>query len=205
VPVALRAFGHTEPHSCETELLVAPTAGNRAAVLDAVDRIQAINLARTPLAASLDAVPADLADFAGDRQLVVMFTDGEETCEGDVEASVLTLIERGVDVRLNIVGFHIDELGLQDEFERFAALGGGEYFDTRDSKGLSESLVQALAAPYRVYDRKNEEVARGRVDGGALILPPGQYRVVIEAAGGDRELAIELAPSARKQIEVESQ
>jgi len=202
VPVALRAFGHTEPHSCETELLVAPRVGNRDAVLHAVDGIQAINLARTPLAASLDAVAGDLTAFEDQRRLVVMFTDGEETCDGDVEASVRALVESGIDIRLNIVGFHIDELGLQDEFERFAALGGGEYFDTRDSAGLSASLVQALAAPYRVYDHHDEPVARGRVDGEALILPPGRYRVVIEAAGGDRELEVELAPAARQRIEV---
>src|SRR5690554_2780794 len=39
VPVALRAYGHTEPHSCETELLVAPEAGSHAKVREAVSEI----------------------------------------------------------------------------------------------------------------------------------------------------------------------
>ena len=204
VPVALRAFGHTEPHSCETELLVEARNDNRDGVLAAVEGIQAINLARTPLAASLDAVPGDLRGFDQERQLVVMFTDGEETCDGDVEASVMALVESGVNVRLNIVGFHIDEIGLQSDFERFAALGGGEYFDTRDSAGLTSSLIEALAAPFRVYDRHDQSVARGRVDGEPITLEPGNYRVVIEASDGDREFELELAPAAVHELRLDT-
>jgi hypothetical protein len=205
VPVALRAFGHTEPHSCETELLVQPRDDNRAEVLRAVEGIQAINLARTPLAASLDAVPGDLRGFDQQRQLVLLFTDGEETCDGDVEAAVMALVDSGINVRLNIVGFHIDELELQYEFELLAELAGGEFFDTRDSEGLTTSLVEALAAPFRVYNRHGQSVARGRVDGEPLTLDPGRYRVVVEASGGELEYDIDLAPSSVHQLNLDQE
>ncbi len=200
VPVALRAFGHTEPHSCATELLVPPSDDNHAQVQRAVEDLQAINLARTPLADSLDAVFDDLADYEGQRRLVVMLTDGEETCEGDLEQSVADLVEEGLDVRLNIVGFHIDEIGLQAEFERFAELGGGEYFDSHDGDELVEGLAGALAAPWRVRDASGSTVARGRVDGEAIELEVGDYTLVVEAQEGDRDHTFSLAPRQAKQI-----
>lgn len=200
VPIALRAFGHTEPHSCETELLVAPGNDNHNQVRRAVAEIQAINLARTALADSLDAVLNDLADFQEERRLVVMLTDGEETCEGDLEQSVEQLVEEGVDVRLNIVGFHIDELGLQAEFERFAELGGGEYFDSHDGDELIEGLASALAATWRVIDASGDTLAQGRVDGETTELVPGDYTLVVEAQEGDRQHTFSIAPRQTKEV-----
>lgn len=205
VPVALRAFGHTAPHSCETELLVAPSEGNHAAVRRAVGGIQAINLARTALADSLDAVLGDLTDYADQRRLVVMLTDGEETCDGDLEQSVQQLVEEGVDVRLNIVGFHIDELDLQADFERFAELGGGEYFDSHDGDELIASLASALAAPWRVIDSSGEVVAHGRVDDGQVVeLDVGTYELVIETRDGETRRPFEMTPQAAIKLQVEA-
>ncbi len=204
VPVALRAYGHTEPHSCETELLVAPAEGNHDEVRDTVNAIQAINLARTPLAASLDAVPDDLAGLDDGRRLVVMLTDGEETCDGDVEASVEALVNAGMDLRLNIVGFHIDEIGMQAEFERFARQGGGDYFESRDGEELSRALQHALAAPYRVLDAEDELVAEGRVDDGkAMTLDAGEYRVLVDGADGERSYTLSLAPGGEKTLRLD--
>ncbi|GHE20748.1 vWA domain-containing protein [Halomonas urumqiensis] len=203
VPVALRAFGHTEPHSCETELLVAPGDDNHAQVRRAVEGIQAINLARTPLADSLDVVLDDLADYQDQRRLVVMLTDGEETCEGDLEQSVERLVDEGVDVRLNIVGFHIDEIGLQDEFERFATQGGGEYFDSQDGSELSQGLADALAATWRVLDSEKATIAHGRVDGDARSLPPGDYTLVVEAHDGERHQTFNMAPRQTMELRLD--
>ncbi|MGY6628399.1 MAG: VWA domain-containing protein [Oceanicaulis sp.] len=201
VPVALRAFGHTEPGSCETELLVAPSAGNHAEVLSAVERIQAINLARTPLAASLAAVRGDLEGFTDGRQLVVMLTDGEETCGGNVEAELERLMDSGVEVRLNIVGFHIDQASLRDEFERLAELGGGVYFDTRDGDGLQSALAEAMAAEFTVRDSEGAIIARGRVDGNPVALDAGRYRLVIE---GHEEREIVIEPDTEIQVRMGS-
>lgn len=201
VPIAFRAFGHTEPHSCKTELLVAPGADNHGQVRNAIQGIQAVNLARTPLAASLDAVLNDLKDYQGQRRLVVMLTDGEETCEGDLEQSVQRLVETGVDVRLNIVGFHIDEIGLQEEFERFAALGGGAYFDSQDGDGLVQGLAGALTATWRVLDADDLEVGRGRIDDPAIELEVGHYELVVDTSDGELRRDFEIRPGEARTIE----
>lgn len=200
VPIALRVYGHTEPHSCETELLVAPAADNQANVHRAIDAIQAINLARTPLAASLNAVVDDLKGYEDQQRLVIMLTDGEETCDGDVEQAVADLIDTGIDVRLNIVGFHIDEIGLQAEFERFAEAGGGYYFDSQDGEQLVDGLAQALAAEFRVVDAAGHEVGRGRVDHERVRLEPGNYELIIETSAGDRRRDIRILPEQVLEI-----
>ena len=200
VPIALRAYGHTEPHSCETELLVAPSSGNRAAVASAINNIQAINLARTPLAASLNAVIGDLEGYEGQQRLVIMLTDGEETCDGDVEQAVADLIDAGVDIRLNIVGFHIDEIGLQAEFERFAEAGGGFYFDSQDGDQLVDGLAQALAAEFRVINAAGNDVGRGRVDHERIKLEPGNYELIIETSAGDKRRDIRIRPDQVMEI-----
>nr|WP_269321181.1 VWA domain-containing protein [Halomonas sp. BC04] len=201
VPVALRAYGHTEPHSCETELLVEPRLGNHDEVREVVAGIQAINLARTPLAASIEAVLDDLSGFEEQPRLVVMLTDGEETCDGDVAAAVEELIEEGLDVRLNIVGFHIDEIGLQAEFERFAAQGGGEYFDSQDADELVAGLAQALAATWRVLDAEGSVIAQGRVDDDPVELDVGDYELVVETHAGERRREFRVSP--RQAVEIQ--
>jgi len=200
IPIALRAFGHTEPHSCETELLIAPTQGNQSDILAAVNRIQAINLARTPLAASLDAVEADLADFPDSRRLVVLFTDGEETCDGDVAESVAQLMESGTDVRINIVGFHIDQAELRRKFRSLAAEGGGEYFNSDDGDELTEALVASLAASYRVLDSTGRTVARGRVDDEPVELESGSYTLIVESGNEDIRKDITIRPDALLEV-----
>ena len=203
VPLALRAYGHTQAHSCETELLVKPEVGNHGDVITAINRMQAINLSRTPLAASLDAVLSDLSDYQDQTRLVIMLTDGEETCDGDVAESVEKLIDQGLNVRLNIVGFHIDEVGLQADFERFAQMGGGEYFDSRDAEGLAESMASALAAPFRVFDQQGQEVARGRVDGPGVALPVGEYELLVESEQGEHRQSVTIAPGGHSRVRIE--
>lgn len=202
VPVALRAYGHTEPHSCQSELLVAPAADNQGTVRETVDALQAVNLARTPLAASLDAVREDLSDYADQQRLVVMLTDGEETCDGDVGEAAAGLVEDGLDIRLNIVGFRIDEIGLQAEFERFAEQGGGEYFDSQDDEQLMDGLTRALAATFRVLDKTDREVFRGRVGDEAQELEPGEYELVILTSEGEQRQTILVEPEQSLEIRV---
>ena len=185
---AFRAFGQKEPRSCRTDLEIPLGPLDPAS---AVARINAINpqeLSKTPIAASLDKVGDDLAAVSGER-VVVIVTDGEETCDGDPEAAIRKLKASGIDVRVNIVGFAIDEFALRKTFERWAELGGGAYFDAQDADQLTGSIRQAVDATFEVLDSDGEVVASGATNGDAVELPTGDYRVRLRGDTGDGQPA----------------
>ena len=180
--VALRVFGHRKPDACDTELLRPLAPLDRAAMRQQIAGIEAKNLARTPIADSLRAVSSDLEGVEG-RAVVVLVTDGEETCGGDPAAEIARLKQQGFQLVLNVVGFAVDEHALEREFARWAELGGGAYFSARDGAALAQGLGQAVRMPFVVY-RGNERVGAGFVGGAALELPVGSYEVEI---GGRRQ------------------
>jgi Mg-chelatase subunit ChlD len=180
-PVALRVFGHEEPNACRSDLEMPLAPLDPAAAVKVIDGIQAMNLARTPIADSLAAVQNDLKGASG-RVAIVIVTDGEETCEGDPGKVIEALQEKGFEISLNIVGFAIDDAELAAQFESWAQLGGGRYFSANDQGGLSAALEEALRLPFTVYDQGGNEVATGQVGGAAVELEQGFYRVVVNTA-----------------------
>jgi hypothetical protein len=180
-PVALRVFGHREPDACRTDLEIPLGSLDAEAAVATIDGIQAMNLARTPIADSLAAVEADLGS-AANGAIVVLVTDGEETCDGDPAAVITALRDRGVEVSLNIVGFAIDDVELATQFETWAELSGGRYFAANDPGDLSEALEVALRGSFTVYDQGGNEVAVGEVGGAPVELEQGVYRVVVNTA-----------------------
>jgi hypothetical protein len=177
-PVALRVFGN-EPDSCETNLLVPLQPLDPAAMGDLVRGMTAIDGVKTPLGASLARVAKDLKDAPGPK-IVVLVTDGEETCDGDPEGAIRKLVKSGVDVHVNIVGFALEnDDALKKQLKRWAKLGKGTYFDASGAGDLGDAIVKAVQAPYRVLDADGEVVATGTVDGAAVSVPVGDYTVEI--------------------------
>ena len=178
VPFALRVFGQGPPDSCDTNLQVPLAPLDRNAVATAINRVQPTNLARTPIGASLALVPGDLEGVVGPR-LVILLTDGEETCEGDPTAAIAALRESGIDVRINIVGFALDDIELEATFAEWAAAGGGAYFSAADGDALAAAMAAALSRGYLVF-KDGDVVATGEVGGQPVELPPGTYRVELD-------------------------
>src|SRR5690606_732178 len=120
-------------------------------------------------------------------------TDGEETCNGDPAAVIRDLVAAGTDVRVNVVGFAIDELMLQETFAEWARLGNGQYFNARDGAELAASLRGAIDVPVTVTDAAGNAVAAGTVKGAAVELAPGTYRIATrgEQARGAESVAVE--------------
>lgn len=202
IPLALRVYGHREAGSCRTDLEIPLAPLDKDAFLGKLDGIQAVNLAKTPIGDSLAAVASDLSGAEG-RRLVVLLTDGEETCEGDPGAEIKNLQESGFDVRVNIVGFAIDDEDLKRQFAEWAELGGGQYLDAGEAEGLGEALRKALQIPFTVIDADGEEVASGLVDGGPLEVPPGRYSVRIQTATPRTFRDVSLAPGDEHVVEME--
>ncbi len=200
-PLALRVFGHIEPDACRTDLEIPLQPLDPAAVTARLNAITAMNLARTPIADSLRLVAEDLAGTVGEK-IIVLVTDGEETCDGDPAAAIRFLQEQGFDVRVNIVGFAIDDAALQAQFEAWATLGGGAYFNATNAEELRTALRDALRAPFRVLAADGTVVATGTVGDAAVTVPAGRYTVEVLTAPIQRFDAVEVGGEAEVTIMV---
>ena len=183
-PFAMRVFGHRQADSCRTDLEVPLGPLAPAAVSAKVAAIQAMNLARTPIGDSLAKVSSDLAAVNKER-IVILLTDGEETCEGDPAAAIRELKATSVDVRVNIVGFAIDDTELARTFESWAALGNGDYFAANDAAELGRALTRSVRPQFEVLDGSGKVTARGRVGEPAIALPAGDYQVRLMTRGAE--------------------
>lgn len=174
-PFAMRVFGDTKPDSCETNLRVPLAPLDRAKAKVAVDAIKSVNKAKTALGASLAEAASDLG--AGGQKLIILITDGEETCDGDPLAEINRLKESGLDVRVSIVGFAVDDLALKDTFAEWASAGGGGYFDATKPEELAPAVARALLPSFEVVAADGTVAATGVAGGEAIAVPPGTYTI----------------------------
>jgi hypothetical protein len=190
-PFALRVFGR-EIDSCQTDLEIplAPLAAN--AVSAKLKALEAKNNAKTPIGASLDKVAEDLGAARGER-LIIVLTDGEETCGGDPAGSIEKLRKSAVPTRVSIVGFAIDDEKLMSSFRHWSALGAGMYFDAKDAAGLNKALAQALQSSFEVLDGKGGVLAEGLVGGDPIRLAAGTYKIRLKGQP-DRASSITVKP-----------
>ena len=138
-------------------------------------------------------MPGDLADSSG-THVLVLITDGQETCGGDPARAIRALRSKGIDARVNIVGFGLSDKRLKKSMQGWARLGNGTYFDAKDSAQLSRAIADAVSAPFRVLDANGNEVAAGTVGGAAVKVPPGTFSVVALTDPTVRFEAVVVAP-----------
>ncbi|MEM7801783.1 MAG: VWA domain-containing protein, partial [Chloroflexota bacterium] len=183
-PVAVRAFGNIEGDlSCRTDLMLPLQPVTKDTLRQIIDEIEPQFNANTALAASLAASADDLSDTDREK-VIVLLTDGAETCEGDPAAEIEALVADGVDLRVNIIGFAISDPALKAQFETWAALGNGQFIDAQDAESLSVALRETLTVVYRVIDDSGSIVASGVVGGLPIELEPGSYTVQLDSTAG---------------------
>jgi len=200
-PFAFRAFG-LEQDACRTELIVPLGPLDRESAAKAITDVPAINLAKTAIADSLIAAGHDLADSQPPR-VIVLVTDGEETCEGDPQAAIAQLRESGLDARINIVGFAIDDEALAETFSAWANAGGGTYFDARGAAALEAAIADALTPRFdivRTYlDGRQEAVARAAL-GEKVTVPAGRLTIAPGSAAIGEPVTVQVPPNASLSV-----
>jgi hypothetical protein len=177
-PFALRVFGR-EVDSCQTDLDVPVSPLDAAAVQKRIAALVAKNGAKTPIGESLLKAADDLKNVSGEK-LIVLVTDGEETCGGDPAAAIGNLRKAGVTTRVSIVGFALDDALLAATFRRWSDAGGGAFFDAKDAAALEKSLAEALRPGFDVVNAQGQVLATGIVGGEAVTVPSGNHQVRLE-------------------------
>ena len=187
-PFAFRVFGR-EVDSCQTDLDIPVGPLTPAAVGQRIAALVAKNGAKTPIGASLDKAADDLKSVTGEK-LIVLVTDGEETCGGDPAAAIERLRKAGIGTRVSIVGFALEDENLATTFRRWSDAGGGAFFDAKDAAGLDKSLTEALRPGFEVVNAQGQVLASGIVGGEAVAVPAGNHTVRIKGRANASKPAV---------------
>jgi secreted protein with Ig-like and vWFA domain len=162
--------------------------------------VPVVNDVRTPIGASLTAVAGDLGTAPGPK-IVVLVTDGEETCGGDPAAAIAALNASGIDVRVNIVGFALDDEALKAQFEQWAELGNGQYIDAGNQAELTAAVAAAVQPTYDVVAADGTLVASGQAGGEPVSVPAGPYTVVVHSTP-ERRFTVEVPPGQPVEVQL---
>lgn len=144
--VALRVYGHRveqtdKTKSCEdTELVVPFGPLNKDHIKN---RVASLNpKGYTPIAYSL---LQSRNDFKVDREakkVIILLSDGEETCGGNPVDVLNELKSQGFEVVVHTIGFNVDDKTRQ-QLQAIAKVSGGQYFDAKGATQLNEALEDA--------------------------------------------------------------
>ena len=139
--LALRAYGHLysrQARNCQdTKLEVGFAKANHDQI---IRRLGFINpKGTTPIAYSLEQAANDFPDAQGYRNIVIIITDGIESCDGDPCAVSLALQRKGIFLKPFVIG-----IGMGKEYQKqFGCIG--EYFDAEDVDSFKKALGKALS------------------------------------------------------------
>lgn len=155
--VAFRAYGHQSPrekHDCQdTELLAqfGKVRENREKVLSSTKNITARGY--TPITYVLQKAAEDFsASFQGEK-VIILVSDGKETCKGDPCATAKSFAERNVKLVIHTIGFGVDE-ATKLQLECIARVTGGKYFAAEDALQLAQVLNRAVDTSKTIVTEK---------------------------------------------------
>lgn len=144
--LALRMYGFQSPReqkNCEdSNLAVAfgPAKAVGESIASSVDGATAQGY--TPIAYSLEQAASDFPADAKER-VIVLVSDGKETCKGDPVVAAKALATNGITV--HTVGFIVDT-ATRGQLQAIAQATGGSYFDAPVGPELPDTLKSAFEA-----------------------------------------------------------
>jgi hypothetical protein len=140
VQTGLLVFGHRRRNDCSDIEVISPIGADSAASQSQmVAGFEAIG--ETPIAAAISRAGQSLRAFKGQRNSIVLVTDGIEECRGDPCAAASSLKDLGIDVKVHVVGFSLGA-GESSKLQCVVNLTGGKYFDAKDAAALRRTLAE---------------------------------------------------------------
>jgi hypothetical protein len=156
--LAFRAYGHQSPQSaknCKDSALLTPfdtVAKNKSAVIAKALSLQPQGY--TPITYSLTLAGQDMLQQEAASHVVVLVSDGKETCEADPCAMAKSLAEADAKLVVHTIGAGVDE-PTRKQLQCIASAARGSYFDANSSielaavvgKAAETEAVEAPAKP----------------------------------------------------------
>jgi Mg-chelatase subunit ChlD len=203
IDLALRAYGSTsasESNNCaDSNLLVPFGEMNRDGIRRAIAGLKPTG--QTPIAYALNQAARDFGTLESDR-IIVLVSDGIESCGGDTLQAAYALREQGITAHL--IGFGLGNAADEDtaSLRAVASAAGGRYVTASSAEELQAALAQTVATSFSVY-QGDAEVASGSLgSAGAMLLPEGDYRVQLHSSP-PVETYVSLAPRDQVTLTLE--
>jgi Ca-activated chloride channel homolog len=194
--VGLRVYGHStvagespEQRCRDTILEISINGVDSEAIKKKITGIQARGW--TPIAYSLEQSAKDFPVGSDNDNIIILISDGKETCGGDPCAVAEKLHQAGIKVKINVVGFDIKPEE-REQLECIAKVAGGKYFSADSAKELN----QALTTVQKQVLKKESKSLRIKVGGVGTLhfesgdwIPGGPYRYRLEAKADGKVVA----------------
>ncbi len=149
--VRLSVYGHRvtkadQVASCQDiELLFGPAAFDAASSSEmeaSLGQIQAQGL--TPMAYAIQRAATDLEGLEGES-IIVLLSDGEETCDGDPLAMASMLATMEPAITLHVIGLDLEPMA-RDMLTTMAALANGQYVGVNEAGDVLAALFEVLGS-----------------------------------------------------------
>jgi len=139
IQLALRVYGHLNKQ-CDNSVLEIPMGiDNHSAIAEKINSIKP--LGKTPIAYSLVESVNDFNPNLSGEKVIILITDGIESCDGNTCEASLKLKEAGIITKIHVVGFGMNKeelLSLNCIAEPF----GGKVIGAANTKGLIEAFKE---------------------------------------------------------------
>lgn len=197
--VGLRVYGSEveedqdeNPAACKDTRLVLPIGPlDQQKMNAAVDSFKAQGA--TPIAYSMGKAVDDLGDSG--KRVLILVSDGQETCAKDPCPIVRKLADRGVDLQFNAIGLAVNSKA-RTQLQCIAKAGGGAYYDANDTDSLQQALGKLTQRALRPFEVAGTPVSGTPDPADAPALPPGQYRDTYDTSGTPRYYTIPRTPGS---------
>jgi hypothetical protein len=176
--LALRAYGHQSPtqkKDCnDTAMLVsfAPLASNRAEVIAQAQGLHAQGY--TPITHALTAAAHDIATEQGSERIVVLVSDGQETCSSDPCVAARALAEADAKLVIHAIGFGVGAAARM-QLQCIANVARGSYFDANSTSGITSMLGKAALSKAVEQKKTSTNVRVAPKKGPSRILIKNTY------------------------------
>ena len=149
VAVGFRAFSFSPPRgtveeSCRDSALLFPIqVGNRNAVVTKVMSLEAMGA--TPIGYSLQEAAKDFTPAGGVEKVIILISDGAETCGLDPVGVVQGLRAQGIQIQILTIGFDVDQEAAT-QLRALSEAAGGQYYSAGTAIELQQSVSEAAQA-----------------------------------------------------------
>ncbi len=169
-----------------------------------VTEIQAVRpTGSTPIAGAIQLIPSALEGHP-EPYLVVLVSDGMETCRGQPIQAARELMARGYELKMHVIGYDVERYAdVQQQLRAIAAEAGGIYFSAETFDELRSALRLATPIRYLVFDDEETLVASGAVGDPAKELLAGRYTIVIETVQETFSVDVEVRGGVERTVWVD--